>query len=177
MSRLGVFNRLFSVLTYSCVLLLFCASSLQAQKCPKPWAYSVPYGAAWITPSPIYAYPGQPLSLIIGVTNGVSPCSTSGEDWWLSNWMEFKDNGGYGWQVWIHQGTSDCRTQHWTIPIPFDNPDESHIRALYLHEKAYLRIYVIDYPVLCSRRNGRKSSFFSRDILRLLPFFFVPHII
>jgi len=31
--------------------------------------------------------------------------------------------------------------------------------------------------LLCSRRNGRKSSFISKDILRLLPFFFVPYIL
>ena len=146
MVRQAMFNKLFSVFTYSCVLLLLYASALQAQKCPLPWAYSVPYGGALLEGQYRYAYPGQLLSATMIVVNGVSPCSTVGEEWYNSNWIRFLDDGGYGWQEWIHQGASDCRTQHWTIPIPFDNPDESYISATYWHAKAIFHIYVIDYP-------------------------------
>lgn len=146
MGRQQMFKKLFSVFTYSCVLSLFCASSLQAQRCPPPYAWWEPYGGAWITPNPSYAYPGQILSATMVVVNDVSPCSTSGEDWYNSNYMQFMNGTGYGWQYWIHQGASGCRTQHWSIPIPFDNPDEWHISALYWHAKAFFRICVINYP-------------------------------
>lgn len=117
-----------------------------AQQCPSPYAWQQPYGGLWITPNPSYAYPGQILSATMVVTNNVSPCSVSGEDWYNSNWINFYDGIGHGWQEWIHQGISDCRTQQWSIPIPFANVDDWNVQARYYHPKAWLDIHVIDYP-------------------------------
>ena len=131
------------------VLSMFSVSSLsyaQDCDCPPPYAWVVPYGAKFITPVHNYVYPGQTFSTIAVVTNDVSPCCNPGDDWYQSSAISLSDGVGYGWQTSIHQGASDCRTQHWSIQIPFDNPDDSYVWARYYHPKAFFYLHVVDYP-------------------------------
>ena len=95
----------------------------------------------------MYAAPGQAISLIAVVTNDVSPCCDPGDDWWYCFQMEkISPWYGNGWISIIDKGGSDCRTQHWAVPVPFDNSDEDSVYAKYHHLKAStMEIFVVPY--------------------------------
>jgi RHS repeat-associated protein len=84
----------------------------------------------------VTASPGDLVGVTAIAETDTAPCCDAGDPWNDACVMNLGFTRGQGWEPYLNQASSGCRSQKFYIPVPVRNSDSTNVTAIYRHGKA-----------------------------------------